>query len=144
MVGCGGWVRDPKSIHTQRVYKYAHKTPNAYPNTHTKHPTTINTKHTQKPHARTYLPIPVATCRAKEARGSGCASFSSRVKPLTSALGRSAPGRSPCLAGSPPFWLYVLFVLVGGVGGWEGVVSRSSMRLSTSLCNTTSLKKTYP
>lgn len=50
----------------------------------------------------THAPIPVATLRANEAKGSGCSSLSSRVKLFTSALGRSAPGRRPCVTGSPP------------------------------------------
>lgn len=47
-------------------------------------------------------PIPVATFRANEASGSGWSSFSSRVKPLMSAFGKTSPGRNPCLAASPP------------------------------------------
>ena len=68
-----------RACETQRMYTYTH-----------------NRKNT------THVPIPVATLRANEAKGSGCSSLSSRVKLFTSALGRSAPGRRPCLAGSPP------------------------------------------
>jgi len=46
--------------------------------------------------------MPVATARAKEARGSFWSSLSSSIKFLMSALGRGVPRRREYLAGSPP------------------------------------------
>ena len=46
--------------------------------------------------------MPVATARAKEAKGSLWSSLSSNIKPLMSALGSRLPGRRENLAGSPP------------------------------------------